>query len=87
LKAWELKDTQGAKQDLDQSIQLDPNPQDIRVYINRGILKIGLQYRAGAIENIRKAVKLYNQKKLGVESKQIAEIINDVLKILEITVV
>jgi tetratricopeptide (TPR) repeat protein len=82
IKALEFKDIQGAKADLDQVIKLDPK--NMFAYLNRGMLKRILQDRAGAIEDIRKAVQFYKRTDLGEESKRIEATINSQLQALGI---
>jgi tetratricopeptide (TPR) repeat protein len=82
IKFLESKDIQGAKLDLDQVIKLDPR--NMFAHLNRGMLKRILQDRAGAVEDIRKAVQFYKETDLGEESKIVKATINSQLQELGI---
>jgi Flp pilus assembly protein TadD len=59
LKREKLNDRQGALVDFDRAIQLNPNL--VGTYYNRGNLKYFLNDRAGAINDLKQAAKLFRQ--------------------------
>jgi regulator of sirC expression with transglutaminase-like and TPR domain len=54
-----MGDSQGALDDYNQAIRL--NPQDVRAHHNRGRIRANLGDREGALEDLRRAADLYRQ--------------------------